>query len=96
MAGGLWRGQELARRQRSAICPGAIKPGEWAILCGVPNIRSSVTSRYVIQREYIANTRRSLGTILQPGPGWFTGDLHTHSGHSDGCRTDDRLSEMHW
>jgi hypothetical protein len=69
--------------------PGPIIPGQWRLLLGVPNIRQSVTARWT--------ARISLDDVNAPpppsaflagpigsGPAWYRGDLHTHSGQSDG------------
>lgn len=62
--------------------PGPIEAGRWAVILGVPNIREGVTSRYAVT----AQTSRSPTDwpTLRDGPGWYAGDLHAHSGHSDG------------
>lgn len=69
--------------------PGAIPAGTWNVLIGVPNIRAQVTSHYTAQ---VFLTRTGLVTDypeilrepLRAGPGWFRGDLHMHTAHSDG------------
>jgi hypothetical protein len=61
--------------------PGAIRPGTWNLLLGVPNIRGD------IRAEYTANVRfeaAQTGPALRAGPGWYRGDLHMHTAHSDG------------
>jgi hypothetical protein len=62
--------------------PGPIEPGRWAVILGVPNIREGVTSKYAVT----AQTLRSATDwpTLRDQPGWYAGDLHAHSGHSDG------------
>jgi hypothetical protein len=62
--------------------PGPIEPGRWAVVLGVANIRESVTSRYTITARM---SRSATGwPTLRAEPGWYAGDLHAHSGHSDG------------
>jgi hypothetical protein len=69
--------------------PGAIPTGTWNVLIGVPNIRASATSHYVIH-VYLSSTGSVAGQPeilrqpLRPGPAWFRGDLHMHTAHSDG------------
>lgn len=69
--------------------PGAIPTGTWNVLIGVPNIRASVVSHYVIH-VYLSSTGSVAGQPeilrqpLRPGPAWFRGDLHMHTAHSDG------------
>lgn len=69
--------------------PGAIPPGTWNALIGVPNIRASVLSHYIIHvylsfTGSIAGQPEILRQPLRPGPAWFRGDLHMHTAHSDG------------
>jgi hypothetical protein len=58
-------------------------------LIGVPNIRASKVSQYVIH-VYLSSTGSVAGQPeilrqpLRPGPAWFRGDLHMHTAHSDG------------
>ncbi len=69
--------------------PGAIPPGQWNVLIGVPNIRASVESHYTIH-VYFSRTgavAQEPAVLLEPlraGPAWFRGDLHMHTAHSDG------------
>jgi hypothetical protein len=60
--------------------PGAIQPGQWNLLLGIPNIRPGVAA------EYTANIRfeHNEFTVLRAAPGWYRGDLHMHTAHSDG------------
>lgn len=70
--------------------PGALPAGPWRLLLGVPNIRSGVTAAY---RAEIAIDRATaplpgsafLDAPLRAAPGWYRGDFHTHTGHSDGA-----------
>lgn len=69
--------------------PGAIPSGEWNVLIGVPNIRSAVTSHYTIQVFFtrvdsVADEPDLLREPLRHGAGWYRGDLHMHTAHSDG------------
>lgn len=69
--------------------PGRIPAGTWNVLIGVPNIRPTVQSHYTIH-VYLSSTGavaqepQALREALRPGPAWFRGDLHMHTGHSDG------------
>ena len=69
--------------------PGPIRPGQWSLLLGIPNIRqdahSEFTARVWFGREgdpywlpAIANPP------LRNEAGWYRGDLHLHDAHSDG------------
>jgi hypothetical protein len=63
--------------------PGPIEAGRWALVIGVPNIRPES------QEMYTARVRIGQGPpvvrhrALRREPGWFGGDLHLHTGHSD-------------
>lgn len=69
--------------------PGAIPAGTWNVLIGVPNIRPPVTSHYTAQVYFtrtglVSDEPEILREPLRTGPGWFRGDLHMHTAHSDG------------
>jgi hypothetical protein len=69
--------------------PGPIPAGTWNVLIGVPNIRAGVESHYAIRVELtrtgaVAALPEALREPLRSGPAWFRGDLHMHTGHSDG------------
>ena len=69
--------------------PGAIPAGTWNVLIGVPNIRPQVTSQFTAQVYFtrtglVADEPEILREPLRSGPGWFRGDLHMHTAHSDG------------
>jgi hypothetical protein len=57
-----------------------VTPGRWNLLLGIPNIRSGQTSDYVAQVYFT----RTPSVALRTGPAWYRGDLHAHTGHSDG------------
>ncbi|HEV2486844.1 MAG TPA: CehA/McbA family metallohydrolase [Terracidiphilus sp.] len=69
--------------------PGPIPAGSWNVLIGVPNIRSNAQSHYTVQVYFspggaVAREPAALRSPLRAGPAWFRGDLHLHTGHSDG------------
>ncbi|HEY1499108.1 MAG TPA: CehA/McbA family metallohydrolase [Acidobacteriaceae bacterium] len=66
--------------------PGAIPPGRWKLLISVPNIRAGVTSKYRAEVWFNSALDDSSFTPqpLNSQPGWFRGDLHMHTAHSDG------------
>lgn len=69
--------------------PGPIPSGSWNVLIGVPNIRASEQSHYTVQVYFshggaVANQPLAIRSPLRGGPAWFRGDLHMHTGHSDG------------
>jgi hypothetical protein len=69
--------------------PGAIRPGRWSLLLGIPNIRPDTRAEFSARVRY----EREGGTSAQPGlvlraeAGWYRGDLHMHTAHSDGSCT---------
>lgn len=66
--------------------PGPIPAGTWTLILGVPNLRKDARA------DYTATITLDRGGVFQgftaaplkAGPGWYRGDLHLHSGHSDG------------
>jgi hypothetical protein len=69
--------------------PGPIPVGTWNVLIGVPNIRPAVVSHYTIHVDFtstgaVAQYPADLRVPLRSGPAWYRGDLHMHTGHSDG------------
>jgi len=72
-----------------SFLPGPIRPGRWFLLLGVPNIRASVESRFTAKiffgrRGDAASTDSYTIPTVPIGPAWYRGDLHMHTGHSDG------------
>jgi hypothetical protein len=63
--------------------PGFIEPGPWAVVLGIPNIREGRHDSYTITLRFWPDDDAP-EPVLKTGPGWFVGDLHAHSGHSDG------------
>ncbi|MCR5881083.1 CehA/McbA family metallohydrolase [Phenylobacterium sp. J367] len=65
---------------------GPLPAGTWKLILGVPNIRKESRSAYTAK---ITFERGRFGGFapapLKTGPGWFRGDLHLHTGHSDGA-----------
>jgi hypothetical protein len=66
--------------------PGPLPGGQWKLLLGIPNIREGVVSEYEA-RIYI-ETKTGITEFsdkpIRPEAGWYRGDLHMHSGNSDG------------
>jgi hypothetical protein len=68
---------------------GAIVPGQWKLLIAVPSIRPESKSEFTAQIYFThsglsADEPEVLKTTIQPAPGWYRGDLHSHTAHSDG------------
>lgn len=65
---------------------GPLPAGRWRLLLGVPNIRPSTRAPFAAQ---VFIERKPGVTSFSDGPldneaGWYRGDLHMHSGNSDG------------
>src|SRR5262249_5566191 len=63
--------------------PGPIEPGTWAVILGIPNIREGSTDSYKITIEELGS-EEPVFPVIRHEAGWYAGDLHSHSGHSDG------------
>jgi len=63
--------------------PGPIEPGRWAVILGVPNIREGSRDSYSITIEE-SDKEEPEFPVIRRDAGWFAGDFHSHSGHSDG------------
>jgi hypothetical protein len=70
--------------------PGAIPAGRWHLLIAVPNMRPSAVAHYTAEIRFNQTTEDTSFTDhpLAIGTRWYRGDLHMHTGHSDGsCRS---------
>ena len=70
----------------ASYLPGAIPHGQWKLLIAVPNVRQNVVSHWRAEVWFNSAVDDSsfTGVTLRAGPGWFRGDLHMHTAHSDG------------
>jgi hypothetical protein len=68
--------------------PGPILAGRWRLILGVPNIRAGTRAEYVARIRFGRGEAPAVSTYsdkpLRGGPGWYRGDLHMHTAHSDG------------
>lgn len=71
--------------------PGPIQTGEWKLVLGIPNIRDGQTATYTATIHFSgADAARKqvaameLAGPLNSKPGWYRGDFHMHTAHSDG------------
>ena len=68
--------------------PGELISGRWKLLIGVPNIRPQAIASYEanIFFQPAASVRQESFSEapIRTGPGWYRGDLHMHTAHSDG------------
>jgi hypothetical protein len=67
--------------------PGPLPKGTWHLVLGVPNLRKDKTAAYEARIWFgsanAAGPGERVGTMPREGR-WYRGDLHLHSGHSDG------------
>jgi hypothetical protein len=71
--------------------PGPIQPGHWNLLLGIPNIRRPTHAEYTahVRLEHggsqsAVDSATPADPVLRSQPGWYRGDLHMHTAHSDG------------
>ncbi len=66
--------------------PGAIPAGQWRLLIAVPNMRPQTVAHYRAEIRFNAHDEDSsfAPKPLESGTRWYRGDLHMHTGHSDG------------
>jgi hypothetical protein len=69
--------------------PGRIIPGTWNLVLGVPNMRKEASSDYQADITFgHAGDKVAVSAFaakpLVDKPGWYRGDFHMHSAHSDG------------
>jgi len=68
-----------------AYLPGPLPPGQWTLMLGVPNIRKGAHAGFEA-RIWFDRAPRLMGftdAALIDKPGWYRGDLHMHTAHSD-------------
>ena len=66
--------------------PGPLPAGDWKLILGVPNLRKDGRAEYTakITLDHSPVFHGFAATPLKSGPGWYRGDLHMHTEHSDG------------
>lgn len=69
--------------------PGPVMAGTWKLILGAPNIRKDSRAEYVAKIWFDkAGSDGFASARLASGERWWRGDLHMHTGHSDGsCRS---------
>jgi len=72
-----------------SFLPGPIRPGRWTLLLGIPNIRKDSHATYTAsiwfnRPDDPAWEPAVLNPPLRTQAGWYRGDLHMHTAHSDG------------
>jgi len=66
--------------------PGPLPAGTWKLVLGVPNLRAGAEAHYTahVTFEHGTSFAGFSAAPIKPEPGWYRGDLHMHTGHSDG------------
>jgi hypothetical protein len=66
--------------------PGAIPAGIWHLLIAVPNMRPQAVAHYRAEIRFNSHVEDSsfVAQPLESGTRWYRGDLHMHTGNSDG------------
>ena len=66
---------------------GPLPAGTWSLVLGVPNIRQAATAAYTA-KIWLDRADVPFGGFgdgpIKTGARWYRGDLHVHTGHSDG------------
>jgi hypothetical protein len=67
--------------------PGPLPAGRWTLLLGVPNARPASAAAYEARIFFDRDdgAKGFSSTSLKAAPGWYRGDLHMHTAHSDGA-----------
>lgn len=85
-----WSGGNKARFTVSetyatpSYLPGPLPAGEWKLILGAPNMRKTARAPYVAKVFFEHGFTGFAAAPLKAGPGWYRGDLHMHTAHSDG------------
>lgn len=88
-----WSGGRVETVQVSSLTatpgylPGIIEPGQWAVIIGVPNIRRDSHDTYTVRVTLHDTDVPQPSRVIRQGAGWYAGDLHAHSAHSDASVT---------
>lgn len=67
---------------------GPVAQRRFTLLLGVPNARAGSRAEWRAEIRFQRQGQR-VEAPLRAGPGWYRGDLHSHSGHSDGSCAND-------
>lgn len=83
-----------AEEATPSYLPGPILPGTWHVVLGIPNIRAASTAAYEARIWFGDDGATFPGFAAEPllaEARWYRGDLHSHTGHSDGsCQPQSR------
>ncbi|MET0272770.1 MAG: CehA/McbA family metallohydrolase [Phenylobacterium sp.] len=87
-----WSGGNKARFTVSeaeatpSYLPGPLPAGDWKLVLGVPNLRKDARAQYTAKISFERGPAFGgfSAVPVKATPGWYRGDLHMHTGHSDG------------
>lgn len=64
---------------------GPVEPGQWQVLLSVYHVPDGQPWPFRVKVDLSTHPDDSSKPALQTGARWYTGDLHSHTGHSDGA-----------
>ncbi|MDP2285541.1 MAG: CehA/McbA family metallohydrolase [Pseudohongiella sp.] len=68
--------------------PGPLPAGQWTLILGIPNIRADSVANFraevLLEFGMTAGSKGFSAVPLRADAGWYRGELHTHTAHSDG------------
>ena len=68
--------------------PGPIIPGTWHLAIGYNYIAPKVHGDFTVRIHLSSQLDPEHFTVINPKPGWYKGDLHSHTGLTDGlCKS---------
>ncbi|WP_411288829.1 CehA/McbA family metallohydrolase [Phenylobacterium sp.] len=70
----------------ASYLPGPLPAGQWKLILGVPNLRKDSRAPYTAKISFVRGPAFAgfAAAPLKTGLAWYRGDLHLHTGHSDG------------
>jgi hypothetical protein len=68
-----------------SFLPGPILPGRWYLQLGISNVRENQQSQFTAKIYFTSGPGEFTPSALRSGLAWYRGDLHMHTGHSDGA-----------
>jgi len=72
-------------RSTPSYLPGPLPAGRWSLVLSMPNVRPSATAKVTAEIWFLSEQEEQRGRlVLKDQPGWYRGELHSHTGHSDG------------
>jgi hypothetical protein len=85
-----WSGGNKSRfivgqqRATPSYLPGPVADRQLDLLLGIPNARPDANTKWGAKVSFVQENESAPSVSLNTTPGWYRGDFHTHSAHSDG------------